>query len=127
MAAVPCVVSIEDDFDVFKLIQLTLRSLNINLYHAPSGSRALEMARDLKPDLVLLDLALPDIYGWELLNKIRELKDTPLKHVVVLTARAEVSPYRVASERNVDAYVNKPFVPADLREKVRDLLEAPVA
>ena len=121
MAAVPRVVSIEDDFDIFKLIQLTLKPLGVELYHAPSGSRALEMNNKLQPDLVLLDLALPDIYGWELLNKMKTSRNQP-KNVVVLSARLQMPTPKMAQERKVDACMSKPFIPAELREKVRSLL-----
>ena len=121
MAVVPRVVSIEDDFDIFKLIQLTLRPLNIELYHAPSGSSALELTDSLKPDLVLLDLALPDTYGWELLRKIKASSSQP-KNVVVLSARLQMPTSKMARERQVDACMSKPFTPSELREKVRTLL-----
>lgn len=121
MAAVPRVVSVEDDFDIFRLIQYTLRPLNIELHHAPSGRSALEMADDLKPDLLLLDLALPDFYGWDVLNKIKANGHEP-KSVVVLSARLQLPTPKMAQERQVDICMSKPFIPAELREKVRSLL-----
>lgn len=121
MAAVPRVISVEDDFDIFRLIQYTLRPLNIELYHAPSGSSALEMADKLKPDLVLLDLALPDTYGWELLKQMKVSENQP-KNVVVLSARLQMPTPKMARERQVAACMSKPFIPAELREKVRSLL-----
>jgi DNA-binding response OmpR family regulator len=121
MSAAPRVVSIEDDFDVFKLIQLTLKPLGIELYHAPSGSRALEMADKLCPDLLLLDLALPDAYGWEVLKQIRGKKNR-LKGVVVLSSRLEVPSPKMAQERRVDACMVKPFIPSELRDRVSSLL-----
>lgn len=121
MAAVPRVVSIEDDFDIFKLIQITLRPLGIELYHASSGSSALEMNNKLKPDLVLLDLALPDTYGWDLLKKMKAGENRP-KNVVVLSARLQMPTPKMAQEQQVDACMSKPFIPAELREKVRSLL-----
>ena len=118
---VPRVISIEDDFGIFKLIQMTLKPLGIELYHAPSGSSALEMASSLKPDLILLDLALPDIYGWELLSKIRK-RENRLKGVVVLSARLEIPTLKMADERRVDACMSKPFMPSELRNQVSSLL-----
>lgn len=121
MAVVPRVVSVEDDFDIFRLIQFTLRTLDIELYHAPSGSSALEMASSLKPDLVLLDLALPDSYGWDILNRMKANGDEP-KSVVVLSARLQMPTPKLARERQVDVCISKPFTPAELREQVRSLL-----
>ncbi len=121
MVAVPCVVSVEDDFDLFRLIQFSLRSLNIDLHHAPSGSRALELANKLKPDLLLLDLALPDFYGWEVLNKMKADGHEP-KGVVVLSAHVHLPSQKWADEQQVDAAMGKPFAPNELREKVRSLL-----
>jgi two-component system response regulator AdeR len=121
MAVVPRVVSVEDDSDVFRLIQHTLRPLDIELYHAPNGRQALQMANHLKPDLLLLDLALPDSYGWDVLKKIKDSGHKP-KGVVVLSVQIQMPTDKMAQERQVDACMSKPFAPAELREKVRSLL-----
>jgi DNA-binding response OmpR family regulator len=112
---------VEDDIDIFRLIQFTLRPLDIELYHAPDGSCALEMNASLKPDLILLDLALPDLYGWDVLKKIRSNGHKP-KHVVVLSVNLQIPNQKMAQERQVDVCMGKPFKPAELREKVRTLL-----
>ena len=125
MSSIPRIVSVEDDVDIFNLIKLILKPLDIELYHALNGHQALEMTENLKPDLLLLDLALPDIYGWELLNKIRSRCAAQPKGVVVISAHAEVTPKLTARQRDVDEYFNKPFIPADLRNKVRLLLHLP--
>jgi DNA-binding response OmpR family regulator len=121
MAAVPCVVSVEDDVDLFRLIQFTLRTLDIELHHAPDGNRALELAKKVKPDLLLLDLALPDFYGWDVLKKMKAGGHEP-KGVVVLSAHVHNPTQKWAEERQIDACMGKPFAPAELREKVRSLL-----
>ncbi len=121
MSVVPRVISIEDDFGIFKLIQMTLKPLGIELYHAPSGSRALEMTNSLNPDLLLLDLALPDVYGWELLAKIRK-GENRLKGVVVLSARVDMPTPQMADERHVNVCMSKPFIPSELRDRVSFLL-----
>lgn len=125
MSSIPRVVSIEDDVDIFNLIKLILKPLNVELYHALDGHQALEMTENLNPDLLLLDLALPDIYGWELLNKIRSRSQSQPKGVVVISAHPAVTPELTARQRDVDEYFNKPFIPADLRNKVRSLLGLP--
>ncbi len=121
MSTVPCVVSVEDDFDLFRLIQLTLKPLQIELVHAPSGNRALELADSLQPDLLLLDLALPDTYGWDVLRSIRK-KENKLKGVVVISARLLMPNAKMALEREVDACMSKPFLPSELRDRVSSLL-----
>ena len=120
MLTIPRVVSIEDDFDNFKLIQLTLQPLAIELYHAANGNEALKMTDQLAPDLVLLDLALPDANGWELLKQIRERTDR-LKGVIVLSVRLPIPSSKMAQEQ-VDACFGKPFMPSELRNTVRSLL-----
>jgi DNA-binding response OmpR family regulator len=121
MAVVPRVISIEDDQGIFDLIRLTLRPLPVELYHASTGEEALALASTLEPDLVLLDIALPDIHGWDVLSQINSM-DVKLKGVVVLTARPEAEQHQYARWQNIDVYMCKPFIPAELRHNVRQIL-----
>lgn len=116
------ILSVEDDQDLFALIQIMLKELPVTLRRAGTGAEALALIAEVRPDLVLLDLALPDMRGWDVLDQAAadgNLDDVP---VVVLTSHSEV-PHRVIGKmQEVSAYIRKPFTPADLRHRVRGLL-----
>lgn len=119
------VVSVEDDGGIFALIEATLRPLPVQCHHARNGEEALKLIPEVKPDVVVLDLALPDILGWELLDQLDALDDCH-PDVVVLSALVEggrpVRSTRGTLNRVIDRVITKPFVPAELRHNVSELL-----
>ncbi len=119
------VVSVEDDGGIFALIEATLRPLPVQCYHARNGEEALKLIPEVNPDVVVLDLALPDILGWELLDQLDALYDCH-PDVVVLSALVEggrpVRSNRGTLNRVIDRVITKPFVPAELRHNVSELL-----
>lgn len=117
----PRVVSVEDDQGIFNLIEATLRPLPVELYHARTGQEALEMVTNLKPDLIVLDIALPDIHGWDLLKQVK-LMNCDQPEVLVLTAHTDPTHRVIGRLQNVNAYLFKPFVPAELRQSVKEIL-----
>jgi CheY-like chemotaxis protein len=100
----------------------TLRSGSYEIYEACEGGQALEMARQHHPDLVLLDVMLPDMSG---LDVCRQMKDDPSlasTTVVMLTARAQVTDLGDAEAAGADGYFTKPFSPIALTRKVESVL-----
>ncbi|MCB0000312.1 MAG: response regulator, partial [Anaerolineales bacterium] len=77
MSNVPCIVSVEDDQDLFEIIRLTLASLPIQLRHAKTGQEAIELLRHYQADLLILDIMLPDINGWNVLKEIHTWERQP--------------------------------------------------
>lgn len=120
MAELPNVISVEDDAELFRLIQLTLRSLPIRLYHATTGTEALRLISEIKTELLILDITLPDMRGWDVLDEITKL-NLEVKAIVV-TGRTETAHRLIARLQNVTGYLNKPFKPAELRQKVVQVL-----
>ena len=120
----PTVVCIDDDTDMVTLIRLILRHVELEFIGAMDGHQGLEAIRKSKPDLVLLDLMLPDIDGWEICNRMKadqELKDIP---VVVITSKVGIDDRRLGlAVFGVDDYVTKPFVNKDLVRSVEQALE----
>jgi DNA-binding response OmpR family regulator len=116
------VVSVEDDDDLFILLELALRGQPVVLRRARTGAEALDLLGAAKPDLVLLDIALPDMRGWEVLDRAtaaKRLEDVP---VVVLTSHTEV-PHRIIGKvQAVAAYINKPFRAPELRDTIGKIL-----
>lgn len=117
------VVCIDDDADMVTLIRLILRDVEAEFIGAVDGRHGLEAIRDSRPDLVLLDLMLPDMDGWEICSRMkadRELKDIP---VVVVTAKTWTRDRkRGLGVFGVDDYVTKPFVNKELLRSVRQVL-----
>ncbi len=121
MADLPNVISVEDDAGLFRLIQLTLRPLPIQLHHATTGAEALRLTDEIHPELLILDITLPDMRGWDVLDEIAKL-NVDVKTIVV-TGRTEMTHRVIARLQEVTAFLNKPFRPAELRDKVIEVLE----
>lgn len=122
MASLPCVISVEDDLALFELIRKTLETLPITLHHAKNGIEALQLVEDLRPDLLVLDISLPDIHGWDVLKQVK-LMNGHQPEVLVLTARTEPAHRVIGHLQNVNRYINKPFLPIELRQSVCEILE----
>lgn len=118
--------SVEDDDDQFTLLRLALRALPLELRRASSGKEALALLPDFRPELLLLDVTLPDIRGWEVLDWLKA-NDAALKNipVIVLTGHTEASHRVIARLQEVAHYMNKPFVPDELRAKIKTVLQIP--
>ena len=120
------VVCIEDEPEMIDLVKLILGRKGFDLIGAVGGREGLETVRTLKPDLVLLDLMMPDMDGWEVYQQMKaddELKDIP---VVVVTAKAQsIDKVLGLHIAKVDDYVTKPFGPQELLHSVRKVLGLP--
>jgi two-component system response regulator VicR len=120
------VVCIEDEPEMIDLVKLILGRKGFDLIGAVGGREGLETVRTLKPDLVLLDLMMPDMDGWEVYQQMKAddaLKDIP---VVVVTAKAQsIDKVLGLHIAKVDDYVTKPFGPQELLHSVRKVLGLP--
>jgi len=117
------VVCIEDEPEMIELIKLILRRRNFELIGAVGGREGLSTVRKVKPDLVLLDLMMPDMDGWEVYQQMKadeDLNDIP---VIVVTAKAQsIDKVLGLHIAKVDDYVTKPFGPQELLASVRKVL-----
>jgi CheY-like chemotaxis protein len=115
------VLVIEDSEVIRRVLALVLEAEGYRVYECPTGSRALGLAREVHPDLITLDLALPDLDGRELLHTLRTDKGTRDSPVVVLSAYADVL---TSSERASAAdVIVKPFDLDDLLYRLRRAIE----
>ena len=112
---------VEDDEMVRKIIGEVLQDI-YNLDFAENGEAALEKARSQQPDLVLLDIMMPGMDGFQVCRTLRD--DPDLKHtiIVILTALSDKDSQKTGLTAGADDYVTKPFNPLDVRTKVRLLL-----
>jgi len=117
------VVCVEDEPEMIELVKLILGRRGFELVGAVGGREGLETVRELKPDLVLLDLMMPDMDGWEVYQQMKtddELKDIP---VIVVTAKAQsIDKVLGLHIAKVDDYVTKPFGPQELLQSVNKVL-----
>ena len=121
------VVCIEDEPEMIDLVRLILGRKGFRVIGANGGVEGLDTVRREKPDLVLLDLMMPDMDGWEVYQQMKadaELRDIP---VVVVTAKAQsIDKVLGLHIAKVDDYITKPFGPQELLESVAKILgEAP--
>ena len=100
------VLIVDDDEKLAKLLQTYFTKEGFTATLAFNGSSAVELARKLSPDIIILDLMLPGIDGWEVCRIIREESDIP---IIMLTARDDVTDRLAGLEIGADDYVTKPF------------------
>lgn len=113
---------VDDEPDVTELIEYKLRQSGYTVRAVNDPLRAVGLARDLRPDVIVLDVMMPELDGVRLLRMIRAdslLKDTP---VILLTARASVEDRVKGFETGADDYVPKPFEPRELLLRIQALL-----
>jgi two-component system, OmpR family, KDP operon response regulator KdpE len=110
------VLLVDDDTTLRQTLGIGLRAAGHEVLIAADGRTALEAARDDRPDIVVLDLGLPDLSGFDVLRKLRAWSTVP---VVVLSARAESSEKVEALDLGADDYVTKPFGMEELLARVR--------
>lgn len=120
----PVVVSVEDEEGIYELLRLTMEPLPLEFHHAFNGFDAIELITKVKPDLLILDIGLPDMNGWDVLKTIIS-KDIKPDKILVLTAYNAPTHRLIAHLQEVDLYINKPFMPLELRTTVSELLELP--
>lgn len=120
----PIVVSVEDEEGIYELLRLTMEPLPLDFHHAFNGNDAIELITKVRPNLIILDIGLPDMNGWDVLKTIIA-KDIKPDKVLVLTAYNAPTHRLIAHLQEVDLYINKPFMPLELRKTVSELLELP--
>ena len=116
---------IEDDADLFALLKYNLEKEGFRFAGSPTGRGALEFCRRERPDLVILDIMLPDSDGIEICRGIRSSPDLAHIPVIFLTARASESDRILGLELGANDYVVKPFSLRELIARVRSQLRAP--
>jgi len=110
---------VEDERRMARFIRLNLEHDGFQVVEAATGQQGIQQLRDTFPDLILLDVMLPDIDGFGVLQTIREITDVP---VIMLTAKGEEADRVRGLEMGADDYVTKPFSPRELVSRVRAVL-----
>jgi two-component system KDP operon response regulator KdpE len=110
---------VDDERRMVGFIRLNLEQDGYEVIEASNGTEALDRLRDSLPDLILLDVMMPDIDGFEVLRMIREISQVP---VIMLTAKGEENDKVKGLELGADDYVTKPFSPRELVSRVKAVL-----
>ncbi|MDQ0259106.1 response regulator transcription factor [Sinomonas atrocyanea] len=113
---------IEDNADIRGLLETSLERQGFQTSASAGGYAALETARSIRPDLITLDLGLPDLDGLEVCKALRAFTEA---YILVISARADEADRLTALELGADDYLGKPFSPRELRLRVEALLRRP--
>jgi CheY-like chemotaxis protein len=118
---------VDDEPDVLKLTSLRLEKLGFKILTATNGREALEVLRNEKPDLAMLDLIMPVMYGSEICKLIK--RDETLRHipVILFTAYSEIMTGEKAKNLGADGYIAKPFFARELVSVVEQALAEPAS
>ncbi len=123
MSTIRRVVCIEDEPEMIDLVKLILSRKGYQVTGAMGGREGLEAISREKPDIVLLDLMMPDMDGWEVYQKMKSNDETKGIPVIVVTAKAQsIDKVLGLHIAKVDDYLTKPFGPQDLLESVEKVL-----
>ncbi len=110
----------DDDAQIRDIVRIALTQAGLHVAEAGDGRAALERAENLQPDLIILDIGMPEMDGLEVCRAIRKTSDVP---ILFLTARADEIDRVVGLELGADDYVSKPFSPRELVARVRAILK----
>ncbi len=118
------VVCIEDELEMIELVKLILGRNKFDVTGAVGGHEGLEKINEIKPDLVLLDLMMPEMDGWEVYQKMKASEDMRDIPVIVVTAKAQsIDKVLGLHIAKVDDYIAKPFNPQELLASVEKVLQ----
>jgi len=113
----------EDEPDIRGLIKFSLEFIGLTVVEATNGQEAVNMAAEVNPDLIMLDVRMPKLSGYEACMKLKEQESTRDFPVVFLSARGQDQEIKHGLELGAVEYILKPFAPDELQKRVSSLLE----
>jgi DNA-binding response OmpR family regulator len=120
--AQPVVLAADDDEDILELVAFRLERSGYTVLRAHDGEEALRLAREEQPDLVVLDVMMPKLDGFEVTRRLRADAATSSTPIILLTARAQDADVQMGFDAGADDYLRKPFSPQELRARVQAIL-----
>jgi CheY-like chemotaxis protein len=114
----------EDERDIRDLIQFTLTFAGHKITAAANGAEALELAPKVKPDLIMMDVRMPKMTGYEACREMKKIDDIKHVPVIFLSAKGQDEEKQTGIEAGAVAYILKPFAPDDLTRQIADILKA---
>src|SRR5215203_931520 len=119
MSTQPLVLVADDEPRITKLVAIALSEEGFRVVTANGGEQALQKAEEVRPDIVLLDIVMPDLDGIEVMRQLRERRPVP---VILLTAKGSTADKAKGLDLGADDYIAKPFHPDELAARVRAVL-----
>jgi DNA-binding response OmpR family regulator len=116
------VLVVEDDPVILRLLEVNFTMEGFEVLSAADGREALERARVDRPDIVVSDIMMPNMNGFELLEAMRADPDVAGIPIILLSAKAQTDDVRAGLDAGADDYITKPFEPLELVERVTKLL-----
>lgn len=117
------IVYFEDDNDMVELVRIILGREGYQVEGIAEGQAGINLTKQTRPDVILLDLMLPDMDGWEIYRELKKDETTMEIPVIVVTAKAQsIDKVLGLDIAKVDDYISKPFRPNDLLERVNEVL-----
>src|SRR5205809_537223 len=113
---------VDDDPDIARFVEVNLRSAGFDVAVATDGEEALRRAEEIRPDLVLLDVMMPRVDGFEVAQRLRRNTRTANTCIIMLTAKAQSSDKVLGLTAGADDYIIKPFDPIELLARVKTTL-----
>jgi DNA-binding response OmpR family regulator len=113
---------VDDDIDTLRLVGITLERYGYRIIAASNGQKALSLAKDEQPDLILLDIMMPGIDGYEVIRQLRSAEDTQYIPVIMFTAKAQVEDKVQGFEAGADDFLTKPTHTRELLARVKAVL-----
>jgi DNA-binding response OmpR family regulator len=114
---------VDDEEDVLDLLQLVFETSGFLVKRASTGKSAVSSAYEEPPDVVLLDVMMPEMDGWQVLRTLKGDERTRRIPVVMLSARAERRDKMIGLQEGAEGYIAKPFSPAEVVREVQSFLE----
>jgi DNA-binding response OmpR family regulator len=119
-----CVLIVEDDDNIATALEYVISREGLDQDRVGNGADAVRRIRDLRPDLVLLDVMLPEVSGYEICRTVRQDKSLRNVKILMMTARGSTTERRKGLALGADGFISKPFELNELRNEVRRLLGA---
>lgn len=122
MSSKPKILIVDDEPNIVMSLEYMLRRKNYEVFIARNGTEALHAIEENKPDLILLDIMMPDVDGYEICGRVKSSEQTSHIKVVFLSAKSKKSDIEKGYELGADLYVVKPFSNKELTEKIAEQL-----
>lgn len=117
------VLIVEDDVDIAQMVQLSIeQNFESNVYHAKNGQLAIDYLDHTQPNIIILDLNLPVVNGWKVLEYAKKQYGEKSIKVIVTTANTDEVNRLVGKMQTVASYLQKPFTPGTVVETIHDIL-----
>jgi len=111
------------DLEILELIKIALENDGHDIVAYNNGADAYEAILKEKPDLVILDIMMPKMNGYEICEKLRETSDTRLTPIIMLTAQSQIKDKLTGLKIGADDYITKPFNPLELAARVERIIK----